>query len=356
MPDRFLSALGGGALGVAAMGGRSTMRHSVIIGKFLPFHRGHAHLIERGQALCDRLTVIVFSTPWEPIPGSARAASVAELFPDVRVVHEVADHPDPYDDRTWDYWVWALRRVAPDADTLITSEGYGDEYARRLGMGHVCVDQGRQAVPISGTLIREDPIRHWDQLTPGMRPFFVRRVVAVGAESTGKTTLCQRLADDFGTEWVPEYGREFLEAKGEGTGKALCEYWDLLTIAQEQARREDAAARRANRVLLCDTDLMVTDAFGAFYFGGGPPEVREMADQRARLYSLHLLLSTQNTWIDDGTRDCAESDREWFQGRYRSELRWRRQRFVELPGGEAGYTEAKRALEDLVSSSTIQRQ
>ncbi|RYG46980.1 hypothetical protein EON79_08645 [bacterium] len=334
---------------MAAMGGRSTMRHGVIIGKFLPFHRGHAHLIAQGQALCERLTVIVFSTPWEPIPGPARAEAIREEFPEVRVVHEVADHPDPYDDRTWEYWVWALRRVAPEADTLITSEGYGDEYARRLGVGHVCVDPDRETVPISGTLIREDPMRHWDQLTPGMRPFFVRRVVAVGAESTGKTTLCQRLAERFGTEWVPEYGREHLEQKGAGTGKALCEYWDLLSIAEEQAKREDAAARRAHRLLFCDTDLMVTDAFGAFYFGGGPSEVREMANRRAPLYSLHLLLSEENPWVDDGTRDCSVSDRAWFQGRYRSELLWRRQAYVELPGGyEEGFETAVERVEALL--------
>lgn len=324
------------------------MRHGVIIGKFLPFHRGHAHLIERGMSFCERLTVIVFSSRWEPILGEGRAAAIREAFPDIRVVHEVTDQPNPYDERSWDYWVWALRRVAPDADTLLTSEDYGDEYARRLGVAHVCVDLGREAVPISGTLLREDPMRHWDLLMPGMRPFFVRRVVAVGAESTGKSTLCQRLAERFSTEWVPEYGREHLEAKGAGTGKALCEYWDLLSIAQEQARREDAAAKRANRVLFCDTDLMVTDAFGAFYFGGGPPEVRAMADARARLYDLHLLCSTGNRWIDDGTRDCADADREWFQARYRAEMRWRRQRFVELPPGDEGVHEAATEVESLL--------
>jgi NadR type nicotinamide-nucleotide adenylyltransferase len=69
------------------------------------------------------------------------------------------------------------------------------------------VDRARAAVPVSGTLIRSDPLAYLEFLEPCVRAYFVRRVVLIGAESTGKTTLAQQLAERFNTTWVPEYGR-----------------------------------------------------------------------------------------------------------------------------------------------------
>jgi NadR type nicotinamide-nucleotide adenylyltransferase len=142
------------------------------------------------------------------------------------------------DPEAWAFWIAAIRAVHPAAvDVVFSSEAYGAELARRLGARHVAFDPERTRVPISATQIRADPLAHWQFIPPPVRPYFVRRVALVGAESTGKTTLAQALAAHFGTVWVPEFARAYLLARGGVTEQ------DMHVIAQGQA--ESGARWRA---------------------------------------------------------------------------------------------------------------
>ncbi len=83
------------------------------------------------------------------------------------------------------------------------------------------VDPARERHPVSGTLAREDPVAAWPWLSPAVRAHLARRVVVVGAESTGTTTLTRALTAHYAarggvwaaTRWVPEYGRTYCEEK-----------------------------------------------------------------------------------------------------------------------------------------------
>ena len=62
-------------------------------------------------------------------------------------------------------------------------------------------------VPVAARYILANPMQHWSDLLPTVRPYFVRRVVVVGPESSGKSTLTKWLAAQFPTAFVAEYGR-----------------------------------------------------------------------------------------------------------------------------------------------------
>ena len=81
----------------------------------------------------------------------------------------------------------------------------------------------------------------------------MKRVCVFGPESTGKSTLARRLAAEFDTVYVAEFAREWLNPKG-----GVCDVDDIPIIARGQAASEDALARKANRILFCDTDLLLT--------------------------------------------------------------------------------------------------
>src|SRR5688572_30111190 len=85
----------------------------------------------------------------------------------------------------------------------------------------------------------------------------VIRVVLVGAESTGKTTLAKQLADHYRTARVPEYGRPYWEGLLPSATAAYTTL-DFVHIAESQQRMEGMLARHANRVLICDTDAFTT--------------------------------------------------------------------------------------------------
>src|SRR5205814_5917310 len=100
-----------------------------------------------------------------------------------------------------------------------------------------------ELVPISGTLIRQDPIKHWEDLPEVVRPYFVKRVCVFGPESTGKSTLARDLARHFQTVYASEYARPLLDPQG-----GQCRPLDIPLIVRGQVATEDALARQANRV------------------------------------------------------------------------------------------------------------
>lgn len=304
------------------------MNTGLIIGKFMPPHRGHRHLVEFALHRVDALTVIIFTKRHEPIPGALRAAWVRLLFPEATVLHVEEEHPvDFQNPGVWDLWIGAIRRVYPVGPTKVfSSEAYGEELANRLGAEHVMVDRARRSVPLSATAIRTRPLDHWDDLPACARPWFVRRIAIVGAESTGKTTLAASLAAHFSTAWVPEYARDYLAARG-----GICRRDDLPVIARGQAESEERLAGRAQRYLFCDTDLVTTGLWSERYFGEVDPEVERLA--AAGTYALTLLCENDVPWEADGLRD-SPGHRAWFRKRFASELASRGRPFRVLSGSK----------------------
>ena len=193
--------------------------HSVglVIGKFLPLHQGHVHLLRIATSLSERLHIVVCSLPNEPIPGESRVHWVKELFPQATVHHldrvlppAPEEHPN-----FWQLWRSALKELLPEPiDTVFASEEYGVRLAAALGAYFSPVDLARAAVPISGTEIRERPLHNWRYLPEPVRAHYAHRICVFGPESVGKTTLAQKLARHLGTVWVPEYARTYLEQRG----------------------------------------------------------------------------------------------------------------------------------------------
>src|SRR5262249_52882038 len=153
---------------------------------------------------------------------------------------------------------YTCRLLGQTPDAVFTSEDYGDAYAAAMSARHVLVDRARRTVPCSGTQIRADPLAHLDWLSPFMRAVYVRRVCVLGAESTGTTTMAEALAAHYQTAWVPEYGREYCERKWKDGYTADWHTEEFVHIAETQSTREEEAARRANRILVCDTDAFGT--------------------------------------------------------------------------------------------------
>ncbi len=282
----------------------------LVIGKFLPPHRGHQLLIDTAAAQSEQTVAIVCAKPADFVPGELRARWLREIHPsvDVRVID------DRYDEN--DSRVWAENTVrwlgrAPDA--VFTSEDYGDRYAALMGSRHICVDRPRHRVPISATAIRRDPFANWEFLAPPVRGWFAKRVCVLGAESTGTTTLARALATRLATPWVGEYGREYSAAKLARGETRWCSA-EFVGIAAEQNRREDALAQQANRVLICDTNSFATTLWHRRYVGSADADVAAVA--RLHRCDLYLLTGDEIPFVQDGLRDgehLRPTMHRWFE-------------------------------------------
>ncbi len=137
------------------------------------------------------------------------------------------------------------------------------------------------------------------------------KVVLFGPESTGKTTLSGQLARHYNTVWVPEYAREYLQDKWNEERKT-CENKDLIPIARGQMALENELAKKANRVLICDTDLLETKVYSQEYYGG---YVHPLLDEAVRVntYDLYLLTYIDTPWESDDLRDRPHMREEMFR-------------------------------------------
>lgn len=318
-------------------------QNGLIIGKFMPLTQGHCYLIEQAQQQVERLTVCVCSLAREPLDGHLRYQWVRETFPHLNVIHltdELPSYPHEHED-FWQLWRTSILNVAPAVDVVFTSEDYGDRLAAELGARHVLVDRERSVVPISATEVRASPLQHWAYLPACVRPFYVKRVLIFGPESTGKSTLARQLAEHYQTEFVPEYARSYLEAKDN-----VCVYDDITRIAAGQLEAEEAAAQLSNKILFCDTDLMTTTIYSHHYFGQCPHFVQRLANERR--YDLYLLMDIDLPWEADPQRDLSHR-REEFRDRFRQELTSRRIPYVDIKGvGRQRLQSAIRAVDDFI--------
>jgi NadR type nicotinamide-nucleotide adenylyltransferase len=317
-------------------------RRGLIVGKFYPPHRGHKHLIEFGRERVDELNVIVCQKPDEAPPGKLRVAWLEEIHPGVRFFL-IDDTLDADDSQAWAENSIRILGFVPDV--VFTSEDYGDPFAHFLGCEHVSVDKARQTVPISATKVRASPLACWEFLEPPVRAYYAKRICLVGAESTGKTMLAQMLAAHYQTVWVPEYGREYSERKLAEEGEYHWRTEEFAHIAATQCGREEEAARRANKVLICDTDAFATSIWHRRYFGERSPEVEAIAAKH-RCPDFYLLTDVNTPFIQDGTRD-GEAIREWMHETFVSELVRQNRPFCCLSGSyEERFSKAVECIDE----------
>ena len=160
----------------------------------------------------------------------------------------------------------------------------------------------------------------------------VKRIAFFGTESTGKSSLAEKVAAHFGEPWSREYVREFWD-EHDATIVAA----DLDAIARGQVAGEDDAAGRARRVVFHDTELLTNVLWADLLFPGSCPVwVREEAERRARKMTLYLLCAPDVPFSPDPQRVFTnEEERQKSMELWRGALVARGLPFVEVRGGWA---------------------
>ncbi len=140
----------------------------------------------------------------------------------------------------------------------------------------------------------------------------LKKIAIVGPESTGKSELAELLAGHYGTHWVPEYARAYLENLGRPYQQR-----DLLEIAKGQISQEDEIAEKTEGLLFCDTNLIVLKIWSDHRYGQTDPWI---LDQLAhRRYDFHLLMDIDLPWAPDPLREHPDM-REYFFEKYEDYL------------------------------------
>lgn len=293
----------------------------------MPVHNGHLSLIDFAKGHCDELIVSMSYTLEDPIDGVVRLEWLKRIFKNSKdikvemVADDFDDESKPLEQRT-KLWAQFIKKRYPPVDIVISSEDYGEPFARNLGARHLLFDALRKRVPVSATNIRTRPMQYWDFIPNVVKPYFVRKVCFFGPESTGKSTMAKKMADHYNTAFVPEVAREMITSNDFTLD-------DIIKIGKAQTERIIEAGKTANRILFCDTDLITTQIYSQQYLKEIPSILMEL-EQRIK-FDLYFLFDIDVPWVKDGLRDLGDR-REAMMNIFKSELERRGLPFVLIRG------------------------
>ncbi len=280
-------------------------KKALVIGKFQPLHKGHMALIEFAATQAEHTSVCILAHNGELIPLEQRKAWMDATYgcrSDI-TIYALSYNPEELNESSesdvkssheWaDYLRECFGEAFGDFDVFIGSERYVQYMADYVGISHVIYDESRTNLSVSATDIKNDIIRYWDYLSPAAKQTYVRHICICGSESTGKSTVCKRLEEEYGfVTMIPEIGR-CLVGKSEICSAATLEKIYCLHRPLLEAVKADPPTP----VVLWDTDNITTLSYYRYLFPDARPEFTDipMADD-------YFFFMSNIPFHDDGTR------------------------------------------------------
>jgi len=319
------------------------MKRGLVIGKFMPIHKGHIALINFAAAHCDELIVSMSFTSEDKIDPVLRFQWIKQIFkdqPNIKpaiIADDFDDETLPLSERT-NIWAIRMREVYPKIDILFSSEFYGPPFAHNLQAEHILFDEPRKFVPISATLIRNHPFQYWEFIPEQVRPYFTKKICFYGPESTGKSTMAEKMAGHYHTVFVPEVARELITSNDITVD-------DIIKIGKAQTERVKEKTSIANKIVFCDTDLITTKIYSQYYLNQIPEILNDLENEIK--YDLYFLLDIDIEWVADHLRDFGDRRLEMFN-LFKRELEKRGINYIYISGN---YHEREEKIKKIIDST-----
>lgn len=287
-------------------------------GSFNPLHLGHVRCIIEAANQCRKLIIVLSEgINRNEVDVRVRYRWLYQLTSHLRhvkifILKDTAKTKEAY---TEAYWENDAKLVKEFAGQKIDVVFCGDDYDEQSFWAK-CYPEAEikflERNGISSTKIRNDLYGHWDWLPNVVKPYFVRKVLLIGGESTGKSTLTINLSNYYNTNYLEEVGRDISERSG--TDLMMIPE-DFTGILLQHKTKEIECMKYSNRILLEDTDCLVT-AFYIQFLDGKNKEMNErLADAIAAIntYDLILFLEPDVEFVQEGDRsEVIAADRKTY--------------------------------------------
>lgn len=278
-------------------------------GSFNPLHLGHVNDIITASNLCEKLYLVLSVTNDEnEIDHRERFMWLKNITQDMDNVEvfEIFDKNTSKDTYDWETGAKEIKEyIAKPIDVVFCGDDYVNKNIwEKLYPKSEIYYISRNDVNISSSKIRSNPYKYFDYLPKCVRPYYTKKVCIIGTESCGKTTLIRNLAKYFNTAHVEEAGRYICDDSGGIDNMQPYHYFEILFKHKEL---EYNALKEANKVLLIDTDSLIT----LYYYQLGFQNTNEInlafkniAEGISVLnnYDLYIFLEPDVKWVQDGTR------------------------------------------------------
>jgi NadR type nicotinamide-nucleotide adenylyltransferase len=174
--------------------------------------------------------------------------------------------------------------------------------------------------PVSGTLIRSNPIKYWKKIAKPFRAYFSTNILITGTASEGKTTLTRDIATYFGLPYSEEYGRTYMELHGKTDVDLTINDFQEFLIEQRRDTKKKIESDANEGIVISDTDNLVTLMYAGAYSEDDAIDLSQkdfesLMDlarnlKRGITWDKIFLLPPKNEFVDDGTRYMKQSSME----------------------------------------------
>lgn len=315
----------------------------VVFGSFAPLHQGHLDLIMQAKKENDGGCIVIVcgydGDKGEPLMShNKRYRYVRELFADddlvaVYAINDTEIGIDKYPDG-WDGWIKEFETIwdkavdkiysdeleaylwEPQRVWYVGDENYYNDLTTRFNENTILVDR-KATNPICATMIRENPIKHWDKITFPFRRVFSTNILICGTASEGKSTMTIDLGKYFNApysyEWARDYIRESCLSDWEFEGTDFMAFLE----GQYNLNKKLINSPANHGVFFADSDSMVTRMYAEYYAKDETcaitqeefEKVAVMADEITRKckWDKIYLLKPHGIFVDDHERFMAHS-------------------------------------------------
>lgn len=306
----------------------------IVFGSFAPLHQGHLDLIMRAKKENDGGCIVIScgldGDKGEPMmPHKKRYRYVREFFADddLVAVYSINDteigikaYPDG-----WEGWMEEFEKIFnkatinhPNRVWYVGDKNYMEDLSAQ---GEKCVLVDRVATnPICATMIRKNPIKHWDKITTPFRRLFSHNILICGTASEGKTVMTRDLGKYFNAPYSYEYAREYMKESCVADWELDGADYTAFLQGQYNLNRSLINSPGNHGLFFADSDSMVTRMYAEYYAKDETcaltqeefQEVAVLADSLTRKcrWDKIFLLAPHGVFVDDHERFMAHSGME----------------------------------------------
>ena len=334
------------------------MRYNVGMygGSFNPLHLGHVDCIIQAANMCRELYIVLsVGHNRQEIDARVRYRWLYQLTKHIGNVTIIMleDSAETKEAYTEEYWQGDAEKVKAQVGKPIDIVFCGSDYDEN-SFWNKCYPESKLFIfkrnEINSTELRKAPYKHFEWLPNIVKPHYVKKVLLMGSESTGKSTLTINLANRFNTNYIDEAGRDISERSGTDL---LMLSEDFTEILLQHKLNEIKAVENSNKVLFIDTDALVTQFYMSFLDDPGIEKNRALSDAIDALnrYDLILFLEPDVEFVQDGDRsEVIRDDRKKYSDRIKELLRSHGKQFVSVSGSyQERYEIAVRAVESMLN-------
>lgn len=289
-------------------------------GSFDPLHIGHIDMIIRAASQCEKLYVVLsYSRERDNVAMEYRYRWIKNSFRhldniEIILLEDNATTKEEYD--TDNYWEkgrdYILEQIGSNIDVVYCGSDYigSNRYESLYNCKVIYVD--RDIIPVSSTKIRSNPFKYWDYIPNICKPYYTKKILFVGGESTGKSTIVQNLARAYNTNYLEEVGREVCDYAGSEDLMIANDFYEILL---KHKTKEMELINQSNKLFFIDTDALTTKFFAQFLLDGEKQNAEGLANAITKINDFDLIFFLEPTvaFVQDGTRNVKiEADREKY--------------------------------------------